>query len=128
MDDQGLTWILSPPKIKLQPNHNGRQPYPLSWDEQERLFRELPAHLWEMSLFAVNTGCRDAEVCGLRWDWEVDVPIFGTSVFIVPGMRVKNGTDRLVVSTLWLQRSSSACVVGIPRTCLPIATHQSNTS
>jgi DNA invertase Pin-like site-specific DNA recombinase len=32
-----------------------RQPYPLSWDEQVRLFRELPAHLAEMALFAVNT-------------------------------------------------------------------------
>lgn len=97
MDDQGLTWIMSPPKIKLQPNHNGRQPYPLSWEEQERLFRELPEHLREMSLFAVNTGCRDAEICGLQWDWEVEVPILDTSVFIVPGMRVKNGADRLVV-------------------------------
>jgi integrase len=97
MDDRGLTWILSPPKIRLQPDCNKRQPYPLSWEEQERLFRELPEHLREMSLFAVNTGCRDAEICGMRWDWEVDVPTIGTSVFIVPGMRVKNGMDHLVV-------------------------------
>jgi integrase len=58
---------------------------------------ELPEHRREMSLFAVNTGCRDSEICGLRWDWEVDVPALGTSVFIVPGTRVKNGADRLVV-------------------------------
>ena len=110
MDDQGLTWILSPPKIKLQPDHNRRQPYPLSWEEQERLFRELPDHLREMSLFAVNTGCRDSEICGLRWDWEVDVPALGTSVFIVPGTRVKNGMDHLVVlNTL------AAAVVGRAR-------------
>ena len=42
-----------------------------------------------MALFAVNTGCRDAEVCSLRWDWEVQVPELGTSVFIIPGWREK---------------------------------------
>ncbi len=50
-----------------------------------------------MALFAVNTGCRDGEICGLMWDWEVEVPELGTSVFIVPGSRVKNGDERLVV-------------------------------
>ena len=79
------------------PNHDRRQPYPLSWDEQERLFRELPPHLAEMALFAVQhrlPGCRDLN---LRWEWEVDVPELGTSVFIIPGPAVKNGDDRLVV-------------------------------
>ena len=28
------------------------------------------AHMARMALYAVNTGCRDAEVCGLRWEWE----------------------------------------------------------
>jgi integrase len=50
-----------------------------------------------MALFAVNTGCRDREVCALRWEWEVQVPELGTSVFIVPGQFVKNGDERLVV-------------------------------
>ena len=50
-----------------------------------------------MALFAVNTGCRDSEICNLRWEWEVDVPQLGTSVFIVPGARVKNGDEWLVV-------------------------------
>lgn len=27
-----------------------------------------------MALFAVNTGCRDKEICGLLWDWELKVP------------------------------------------------------
>ena len=61
------------------------------------MFAALPAHLVEMALFAVNTGCRDAEICGLRWDWEVRVPELATSVFMVPGSRVKNGKERLVV-------------------------------
>jgi integrase len=96
MDEQGLTWIHAPAKIKLLPNHDKRAPYPLSWDEQTRLLRELPGHLADMTLFAVNTGCRDAEICALQWDWEVDVPELGTSIFIIPGSQVKNGDERLV--------------------------------
>lgn len=57
----------------------------------------LPDYLEQMALFAVNTGCRDGEVCRLRWSWEVDVPQLGTSVFIVPREHVKNGDERVVV-------------------------------
>jgi integrase len=58
----------------------------------------LENQLREMTLFAINTGCRDGEICALRWEWEVRVPIpeIG-SVFVVPGDRVKNGEDRLVI-------------------------------
>jgi integrase len=97
LDDNGLTWLAAAPKIKLLPDSNKRQPYPLDWDEQQQLFSALPAHLAEMALFAVNTGCRDAEICKLRWDWEVKVPTLDTFVFIVPGRFVKNGDERLVV-------------------------------
>jgi integrase len=97
MDEQGLTWVQVPAKIKLLPNHDKRGPYPLSWDEQTLLMRELPVHLADMALFAVNTGCRDAEICALRWEWEVDVPELGTSIFIIPKSQVKNGDERLVV-------------------------------
>ena len=76
---------------------DARQPYPLSWDEQARLFQQLPAHLARMALFKVNTGCRDQEVCGLRWAWEVAVPELDTCVFLIPGYKVKNGDERLVV-------------------------------
>lgn len=97
VDEQGLTWLQAPAKIKLLPVTERRQPHPMSWGEQSALFRELPSHLAEMALFAVNTGCRASEVCGLLWSWEVAVPELGTSVFIVPGQRVKNADDRLVV-------------------------------
>ena len=106
VDDHGLTWLAAAPKIKLLPDNGKRQPYPLSWAEQSRLFQELPDYLTEMALFSVNTGCRDQEVCTLRWDWEVRVPELGTSVFIIPGVRVKNGDDRLVV----LNRIASSVV------------------
>jgi len=91
LDEHGLTWLAAAPKIKLLPDLHKRLPYPLTWDEQDALFSALPAHLAEMALFTVNTGCRDQEVCGLRWSWEVAVPSLKTSVFIVPSERVKNG-------------------------------------
>ena len=107
-DEHGLTWLLTPPKIKLLPDNDKRQPYPLSWVEQARLFKELPDYLEQMALFAANTGCRDGEICTLRWTWEVEVPQLGTSVFIIPGERVKNGDERLVV----LNRVARAVVEG----------------
>ena len=97
LDEHNLTWLQTPPKIKLLPVTDARMPYPLSWEEQARLFQELPTHLARMALFKVNTGTREKEVCNLRWEWEVSVPELDTSVFIIPGNRVKNGDERLVV-------------------------------
>jgi integrase len=97
IDEHGLTWLHAAPKIKLLPDRDKRKPYPLSWEEQGHLFGQLPAHLAEMALFAVNTGCRDGEVCRLQWAWEVPVAELNTSVFIIPGQYVKNADDRLVV-------------------------------
>ena len=54
VDEHGLTWLAGAPKIKLLPDTEKRQPYPLSWDEQARLFKELAAHLASMALFAVS--------------------------------------------------------------------------
>ncbi len=104
-DEHGLTWLGTPPLITMLSAHDSRKPYPLSWDEQSVLFRELPDHLERMALFKVNTGTREQEVCHLRWDWEIDVPELGASVFLIPakfGGRtecsgVKNGEDRLVM-------------------------------
>src|SRR5690606_29574216 len=61
------------------------------------LFQELPDYLARMALYKVNTGCREQEVCRLRWDYEVKVPELDTSVFIIPSDYVKNGEERLVV-------------------------------
>jgi integrase len=97
MDDNGLTWLNSAPKIKLLSITDARKPYPLNWEEQERLFKVLPLHLRRMALFAVNTGCRDQEICSLRWEWEIKIPELDTSVFVIPGAIVKNSEDRLVV-------------------------------
>ena len=97
LDENGMTWLHSAPKIKLLPRTDSTKPYPLSWDEQRQLLEELPSHLQLMTLFKVNTGCRQQEVCQLQWKWEVKVPEMNTSVFIIPEGMVKNREERLVV-------------------------------
>lgn len=90
-------WLSVSPLIRMPDWNDAAKPYPLSWDEQRRLFRELPAHLAEMALFTVHTGAREHVVAELRWEWEVNVPELGTSIFLVPGAYTKNGTECLLV-------------------------------
>ena len=95
-DDDGRAYLEAmPPLITMLPE-NPRSPYPITWQEQEALFRRLPAHLARMALFAVNTGLRDSNVCGLQWQWEVAVSEVGRSVFVIPPEAFKPN-DR----TLW---------------------------
>lgn len=105
-DEERRPWLDSVPLLtKLEEKKASRKPYPMSWEEQSILFGELPDHLRRMALFKVNTGCREQEVCKLRWDWEIFVPELETSVFLIPaefGGRhensgVKNRDERLVV-------------------------------
>lgn len=96
-DDRGRPWLETPPLIRMLDWKDARKPYPISWGEQERLFAKLPDHMREMALFKVNTGTREAEVCGLRWNWEISIPELSTCVFLIPGELVKNGEDRLIV-------------------------------
>jgi integrase len=74
-----------------------RLPYPITWEEQDRLFPKLPAHLGWMVLFAVNTGLRDSNVCGLEWTWEVPVPEVGRSVFVIPPEAFKAKRAHVVI-------------------------------
>lgn len=97
LNEDGSPWIAHTPKIRLLKETDRRAPYPLTWEEQNLLFKALPDYLKNMALFKVNTGCRDQEVCGLRWEWEHRVVELNTSVFIIPKEVVKNREDRLVV-------------------------------
>jgi integrase len=97
LDDRGQTWLPHAPKIKLLREDDKKEPYPLSWKEQTKLFAELPHYLAKMALFKVNTGTRDQEVCNLLWQWECPIPELNTTVFIIPSYAVKNRMDRLVV-------------------------------
>jgi integrase len=57
---------------------SSRKPYPMSRHKRSILFGELPAHLQTMALFKVSTGCREEEVCKLRWGCEIPVPELST--------------------------------------------------
>ena len=93
-----MTYLAESPLITIEKNKNARKQYPLSWDEQDLLFTELALDPnRQMAIFKVNTGCREEEVSALEWAWETKLPALQTSVFIVPGTRVKNGEDRLIV-------------------------------
>ncbi len=108
--DSGRTLLSSAPRISMQKPPAGRsdslRAYPLDWDEQDRLVSHMPVHLAKMTTFKVNTGCRESEVTGLRWEWEwhSDLPQFKGRIFLIPGDAVlpndtgiKNRDDRLVV-------------------------------
>ena len=97
LNDDGRPWLDYAPKIRLLSEEDREEPYPLSWEEQERLFAELPDELRQIALFLVNTGVRDQVACQLRWDWEVVVPELGTSYFVVPRQVEKNRQARIVV-------------------------------
>ncbi len=96
-DEPGNTWLETAPLIQLLPTTDVRNPYPISWEEQATLMQALPDHLARMCFFKVNTGCREQEVCRLRWEREIAVPELGTSVFIILGAPIKNREDRLIV-------------------------------
>jgi integrase len=96
-DEDGRPWLEAiPPLITMLPEAP-RPAYPITWDEQDRLFPKLPEHLQRMALFAVNTGLRDGNVCGLEWGWEVPVPEIGRSVFVVPSDSFKSNRDHVVI-------------------------------
>lgn len=85
--DSGITYLETAPLIQMLPLSDARKAYTLDWDEQKQLIKNLPPLLANMSLYKVNTGCREQEVCQLRWDWEFQAedPELRGRVFIVPG-------------------------------------------
>ena len=96
-DEHGLSWLSTPPLIRFVDWNDRRRPYPLSWEEQDLLFQQMPKHLATLALFKVNTGLREQEVCGLRWQQEQVPPGLSTSVFVIPESDAKTKEDRLVV-------------------------------
>lgn len=96
-DDDGRPWLDAlPPSITMLPERP-RLPYPITWEEQDRLFPKLSARLACMALFAVNTGLRESNVCGLEWGWEVAVPEVNRSVFVIPPEAFKSKRAHVVI-------------------------------
>jgi len=82
---------------------DARKPYPLSWEEQTRLFKELPPHLARMALFKVNTGTREKEVCYLRREWEAPHPLQQSNLL---------NKSRLFCPTLFAYMAFNALICG----------------
>ena len=84
------------------------------------MVQKLPAHLQRMVLFTVNTGARDDNVCGLRWDWEVPVPELGRSVFVIPAEQYKGKRPHvLILNDVAWRSSSRAAACTRTGCCLP---------
>jgi hypothetical protein len=49
IDEKGMTWLETAPKIKLLPVKDARSPYPLTQEEQSVLFQQQPDHLARMA-------------------------------------------------------------------------------
>jgi integrase len=96
-DESHQPWISVAPMLPRLRQVHQREPYPLSVAEQQLLFSELSGHLKTMALFKVNTGLRQAEVVNLRWEWEVEIPELGASIFVIPREHTKLQLDRYVV-------------------------------
>lgn len=110
-DESGMTWLDKAPTITMLPlvGHQ-RDPSPISWATQRAMLPRLPTHLARMVLFTLNTGVRDNVVCSLRWEWEIQVPELGCSVFEVPRENVKGGQrSRVVVCNSVAQSVIEAC-------------------
>lgn len=96
--DDGKPWLSSAPLIEmLDETEQQRPPYPISWAEQRKLTPALPQHLQRPVLFALNTGARDENVCGLKWEWEVEVPELGRSVFVIPAAEFKGKRNHVLI-------------------------------
>jgi integrase len=94
----GRPWLGTAPLIEmLNEDQTKRKPYPITWSEQAELVRHLPAHLQSMVLFAVNTGARDRNVCGLRWAWERRIPELQRSVFVIPAAEFKGQRPHVLI-------------------------------
>ena len=109
--ENGRPWLCqAPPKLsKLSMKGNQAKPYPLSWNEQEKLIKALPLHLADAALFAVNTGCCELEICQLRWEWELYVKELDVSVFVLPETITKTRTERVVVLNSIASRVVESC-------------------
>lgn len=90
-------WIPSAPKIE-HVEGDTRKAYPLTWDEQSRLFCQLPTG-WDVGfgVFAINTGCRKEEILGLKWTDLVPIPELGPEVFVFILRDTKNSHQRAVI-------------------------------
>jgi integrase len=99
--DDNRPWLASAvPKIVAPDWNDTLPPYQLDWDEQDRLIAQMDKktakHLIAPTLFGINSGAREQEICGLAWDHEVVAPGLpsGSVWWIPPETRKGNAKKR----------------------------------
>lgn len=92
--DGGINFSKNPGLVKLSD---------FKFRKNERFIYEYDfGDFWEHSvrlevLFALNTGARDDNVCGLKWQWEVKVPELSRSVFVIPSEEFKGKRTHVLI-------------------------------
>lgn len=86
-----------------------RKPYALAWEEQIRLYGNLPDYLRRMVIFKVNTGCLEQEVCDLKWEWERRIPELSASVFVIPANAAHKKEERWIFLNEFARVQIEAC-------------------
>ncbi len=94
--ENGIPWIVNCPIIPFEKGPR-KQPYPLSWHEQEVFFDLLPGRKRKMALFDVHTGLRDKPLVNLQWSWEQYEEALGETVFKIPAKYMKNGKPMTLI-------------------------------
>lgn len=59
-------WLHTVPPIRMRKIDNRRIRW-LTFQESQRLLKELPSHLKDMATFALTTGLRESNITGLQW-------------------------------------------------------------
>jgi|ETNmetMinimDraft_32_1059908.scaffolds.fasta_scaffold38020_2 integrase len=89
-------WLAVSPKFVMESRADKETRYVLSYEEEDRLYAELPGHLERMARFMAHTLLRPIEICQLQWSWLREVPGIGL-VFLIPGSKHKNEQPKAVV-------------------------------
>jgi hypothetical protein len=95
-DADGTPWLTGvPPLITMLPESR-RSPYPITRDEQDRLFPRLPAPPAAHGAVRSQHGAARQQLFGLQWSWEVPLPELGRIIFVVPAESFKSKRDHRV--------------------------------
>lgn len=98
--DSNSPWLTTAVPTITAPDWNDQlPPYHLDWDEQDNLVKQMDKltaqHLIAPTLFGVNSGAREQEICSLRWENEVLAPgLPAGSVWWVPPEIRKGNSKR----------------------------------
>lgn len=101
-DEHHTPYLSMAPLIKQLPENDKKSTPPIEYSEEQRLLNELNPQYQDYWHFATNTGLREKNQTTLKWEYEVNMPLLGTSAFIIPARingikHTKNGKDFLLV-------------------------------